>query len=224
MHALKTKFALLLIACSAVLIFSCSRNRDEAPPAPLNPTSDFSLRDTLKVSSWYQIQDPQLFNQYNGKVYSVNSTNRTHLHIFESSTNPAMPLNETDLNILFIDSSVANLYPSFYILLPKTTFNNLQPEYNLADAARVKMETGQRFADGSFARNLAQPVLSGTLRLRYDATRKAVSGEVFNLRMPIEYYTPETISFVNRSTNGGAISSGGSTRTVQLRFSEIKVN
>ena len=224
MHSSKNIVAAVLLVVGALTIFSCRRDRDDYTPAPLNPSVEFSLRDTLKMDPRYQSLDPELFARYNGKLYSVNSANKTSIRTFISSPNANIPSNESDLSIVFTDSSVAKLYPSIHIMLLKTRLDNLQAEYDLTDKMKVKIETTQRFTDGSVALDFAETALAGTLRVQYDAARKAISGQVINLRMPLEFYTPEDISMISRSANGLAIRAGGSTRTVQLRFNEIKVD
>jgi hypothetical protein len=66
-------------------------------------------------------------------------------------------------------------------------------------------------------------VISGTLRIIYDKQYNTLSGEITNLKLPIDFYTPEDIELDLPTRNNILILEGGSYRAVSLAFTYAKV-
>lgn len=130
---------------------------------------------------------------------------------------------ETDLAIIFADSSVANVYSTFEIALAKTKHTTLKNNYDLTDLSQARIRSIQTFSDGYSVQMDNFSVLSGSLRMTYDPGSKTVSGEISNLRLPLWFYVNENVTEQTRVANAARIQAGGSTRTIQLKFDNIKL-
>lgn len=202
---------------------SCEKEADQPLPVPKNPSSSFSLRDSIKIESRYQTQDPAFFQRYNGQTYVVISTNKLSLQTMEMNYSSGAGTVETDLAIIFADSSVANVYSTFEIALAKTKHTTLKNNYDLTDLSQARIRSIQTFSDGYSVQMDNFSVLSGSLRMTYDPGSKTVSGEISNLRLPLWFYVNENVTEQTRVANAARIQAGGSTRTIQLKFDNIKL-
>ena len=98
----------------------------------------------------------------------------------------------------------------------------LAAEYNLTDSTKATVRDFQTFIDGSSSISIQTNVMSGILKIKYNNRLETVTGEISNLKIPLSYFTPEDISPFSRSKNGILIEHGGSTRTVSLKFTDVK--
>ena len=130
----------LILVASISLLFSCKKDQLVILP----PTSSaFTLRDTLTINPQYQTGPfSNEYNRYNGKSYNVNSNNKVKFSVQKA---------ENDIQFYFVDSSVANLYPSFSITIKNTQFDNIAAQYSLTNDLAVAVTTTQTFTDGSTA-------------------------------------------------------------------------
>lgn len=196
-------------ACFLMLSVSCKKDQKvEAPPAGVS----FFMKDSLAIEPQYATLEPHTYNKYNGKTYVVNS---------EDQTKFVIQTMDDDVMFQFWDHSAGVLVPYFTITIKNTDFNSLAPEYDLADAAHVRMECAQRFIDASLSLHLPETVKSGVLKISYDRQFKTVSGEITNLRTPIDFYVPDDPP--TDSQKRILIQNGGSTRTVSLKYKYVKI-
>lgn len=204
----------VLVACM-ILLFSCEKDKNIIPLIVPPTISEFTLRDTLKIEPEYQVGPfADLFNRYNDKFYGVNSSNRVGFSVQKMGSNSEFS---------FVDSSAANLFPSILITLKNTEFESLAAEYNLANTSIVTVKNSQTFIDGSSSISNQTNVINGILKIKYNNSLKTVNGEISSLKIPLGYFTPEDISPLTRSSNGILIEHGGSTRTVSLKFTDVKI-
>ncbi|MEO6915476.1 MAG: hypothetical protein ABI151_07280 [Chitinophagaceae bacterium] len=210
-----TSIIYLVVVTSTILLFSCNKGSNSAPAVISPATSEFTLRDTLKIESQYQ-NGPfsDLYKRYNGKLYSVNSSNKVGFSVQRSGINSVFS---------FYDSSITNLRPSISIILNNTTFETLAAQYALTNSTILNIRDGQTFIDGSSAISTQTNVVSGILKIRYNNILKTVTGEINQLKFTLGYFTPEDIPPLSRSSNGILIEHGGSTRTVSLKFADVKL-
>ena len=145
MRKIKLHFSCItyhLLVASMILLFSCKKDKNIVPIVIPPTTSEFTLRDTLKIEPQYQIGPfADVYNRYNGKLYSVNSSNKVGFYVQKTGSNS---------EFLFIDSSVANLYPSILITLKNTEFKTLAAEYNLTNSTIATVRDFQTFIDVDF--------------------------------------------------------------------------
>jgi hypothetical protein len=188
-----------------MLIISCKKDHHTEPPPPVNAT--FSLKDSLIIESQYATVVPEIYNRYNGKTYMVNSENlKLYCH---------QKIND-DVVFYCEDLSSGILTPSFMIIIKNTDFSSLLPEYNLTDTAHIEVSWRQQFANNT-AYHRSEKVKSGLLKISYNDKYKTVSGEITNLKTPIDFYVPDDPR-PDRIAPSVLIRQGGSTRTVSLKF------
>lgn len=221
----RTKYLTFLASALTLLLTTtaCEKETNQTPPAPKNPSSSFSLRDSIKIESKFQTQDPAFFQRYNGQTHVVTSTNKLSLQTMEMNYSTGTGTMETDLAIIFIDSSVLKPHCIFEVALAKTKHTTLKANYDLTDLSQARIRSVQTFSDGSIVQMDNFSVLSGSLRMIYDPAGKSVSGEIINLKLPLWFYVGENVTDQIRTQNAARIQAGGSTRTIQLKFDNIKV-
>jgi hypothetical protein len=206
-----------LIAYAAALVFAVSACKKSSSPTAPPATVSFSMKDTLIVPSAYASTDPAIYNKYNGNTYSVNSKNQTMIIARKKSGT------DHDFMLFFQDTSVYALPPYFEVIIKNADVHSFLPEYDLTDASRIQLNYHQRFKDLSTAINMNGKVISGTLKITYDKPYNTISGEITNLRVPIDFYTPMDVREASPTRSNMLLLEGGSYRTVSLTFTYAEI-
>ena len=209
-----TQFVFLLSALG-ILFAGSSCKKSESTPAP-SATVSFTMKDTLMILSQYASTDPAIFTKYNGKTYSINSKEKTDIITRKKS-------GTSHFMFYFQDASVYELPPSFEVIIKNTDVNSFETEYDLTNANMIQLNYHQRLKDGSAAINMNGKVLSGTLKIKYDKQFNTVSGEISNLIVPIDFYTPEDVELDLPTRTNILLLEGGSYRTISMVFTYAKV-
>lgn len=202
------KLQFLLTVPLLLYIFTACKKGNDGPPSP---ATTFAMKDSLKIDAFFAINFPDIIARYNNHQYTVNSTNKTLVDVEKTGT---------DITIYIVDTSEKNLNPALKIVLSNTLYEILHPSYDLT---QVYVENQQDFIDGTRNINTLTVVQKGLLKIIYDSKFNTISGEIVNLRMPISYYVPEDISVSTRNFNATFLSEGGSSRTINMTFANIKV-
>jgi hypothetical protein len=201
-----------LIGYAFTLLFAASSCRKSATKQVPPATVSFSMKDTLMIASQYASTDPDIFTKYNGKTYSLSSKDKTII-IARQKSGPA-----EGFMLFFQDTSVYMMQPYFEVIVKGADVHSLQTEYDLTNANQIKVHYHQRLKDGSVAINMNGKVISGTLKINYDKSYNTVSGEITNMRLPIDFYTPEDVVQQLPTRSNTLILAGGSYRMVSLKF------
>ena len=210
---MKINLYIFFPASCFLLLLTTSCKKDHVEPAPpVNAT--FSMKDTLIIESQYATLVPDIYNKYNGKTYMVNSE-KLKFTVQQNINN--------DVVFYFEDLSSGILMPSFRITIKNTGFSSLLSEYNLADTAHIQVDCYQQFTNTTEAYRTNEKVKSGVLKISYNKKYNTVSGEITNLRTPIDFYVPDDPQ-PNRVLPGILILQGGSTRTVSLKYDFVRTN
>jgi flagellar basal body rod protein FlgB len=203
------------ISIAGVLFAGSSCKKTASTPAPPSTVS-FTMKDTLIISSQNASTDPSIFTQYNGKTYSIDSKEKTDIITRKKSG--------TDhFMFYFQDASVYDLQPSFEVIIKNTDVNSFEKEYDLTDASKIQLNYHQRLKDFSVAINMNGKVISGTLKIEYNKQYNTISGEITNLKVPIDFYTPEDVELDLPTRSNILLSEGGSYRAVSTVFTYVEV-
>jgi hypothetical protein len=206
-----------LIGCAIAVLFAVSSCKKSATtPAP-PATVSFTMKDTLIIASAYASTDPAIYNKYNRNIYAVNSKNKTMIIARKKSGT------DHDFMLFFQDTSVYALPPYFEVIIKDADVNSFQTEYDLTDASKIQLHYHQRLKDGSVAINMNGKAISGTLKINYDKPYNTISGEITNLQVPIDFYTPMDIEENLPTRSNMLLLEGGSFRTVSLKFTYAEV-
>ena len=195
----------------AVLFAGSSCKKSATTPVP-PATVSFTMKDTLIISSAYASTDPAIYNKYNGNTYAVNSKNKTMIIARKKSGT------DHDFMLFFQDTSVYTLPPYFEVIIKEADVNSFQAEYDLTDASKIQLHYHQRLKDGSVAINMNGKAISGTLQINYDKPYNTISGEIINLQVPIDFYTPMDVEEDLPTRSNMLLLESGSYRTVSLKF------
>jgi hypothetical protein len=206
----------ILIGYAFTLLFAASSCKKSVTTSAPPTTVSFSMKDTLMISSQYASTDPDIFTKYNGKSYSLSSKDKTII-IARQKSGPG-----EGFMLFFQDTSVYIMQPYFEVIVKGADVHSLQAEYDLTDANQIKVHYHQRLKDGSVAINMNGKVISGTLKINYDKSYNTVSGEITNMRLPIDFYTPEDVAQQLPTRSNTLILAGGSYRMVSLKFDYAK--
>jgi hypothetical protein len=201
----------------AVLFAASSCKKSASTPAPPPATVSFTMKDTLIIASGYASTDPAIYNKYNGNTYAVNSKNKTMIIARKKSGT------DHDFMLFFQDTSVYTLPPYFEVIIKDADVNSFQAEYDLTDASKIQLHYHQRLKDGSAAINMNGKVISGTLKITYDKPYHTISGEITNLQVPIDFYTPMDVEEDLPTRSNMLLLEGGSYRTVSLQFTYAEI-
>jgi hypothetical protein len=175
------------------------------------------MKETLMIPSQYASTDPAIFTSYNGKTYSINTKEKTVIIARKKSST-------SHNSMLYLqDSLVYDFQPSFEVIIKNTDVNTFETEYDLTDASKIHLNYHQRLKDYSVAINMNGKVLSGTLKINYDKHFNTVSGEITNLKVPIDFYTPEDVELDLPTRSNLLLLEGGSYRTVSMKFTYAEV-
>jgi hypothetical protein len=205
----KHLYLFLPATCFLLILSSCKKGYRPEQPPPVDAT--FSLRDSLIIESQYVTAVPEIYNRYNGKTYMVNSEN-LELTCHEKVND--------DVVFYCKDLSSGILTSSFSITIKDTDFTSLLPEYNLADSAHIEVYCTQMF-DNNTEYRMIEKAKSGVLKISYNEKYRTVSGEITNLKTPIDFYVPDDPQ-PNRIAPSILIRQGGSTRSVSLKFDFVR--
>jgi hypothetical protein len=195
--------------CFLLILSSCKKDNHPEQAPPVNAT--FSLKDSLIIESQYVTAAPEIYNRYNGKTYMVNSEN------LELTCHQKI---NDDVVFYCKDLSSGILTSSFSITIKDTDFSSLLPEYNLTDSAHIEVYCTQMFDNNTEYRNI-EKAKNGILKISYNDKYKTVSGEITNLKTPIDFYVPDDPR-PNRIAPLILIRQGGSTRTVNVKFNFVR--
>jgi hypothetical protein len=215
MRNIYTHFAFFLIVSGVLFVGISCKKPASTPPPP--STVSFTMKDTLIISPQYASTDPAIFTKYNGKTYSINSKEKTDIITRKKSGTVQ------DFMFYFQDASVYDLRPSFEVIIKKTDVNSFEKEYDLTDASKIQLNYHQRLKDGSVAINMNGKALSGTLKIKYDKQYNTISGEITNLKVPIDFYTPEDVELDLPTRSNNLLLEGGSNRLVSMAFTYVEV-
>lgn len=210
-----TQFVFFL-STLGILFAGSSCRKSETTPAP-PATVSFTMKDTLIISSQYASTDPDIFNKYNGKTYSIDSKEKTDIIPRKK------PGASQHFMFYFQDASVYELQPSFEVIIKNADVNTFETAYDLTDANKIQLNYHQRLKDYSVAINMNGKVLDGTLKIEYDKQYNTLSGEITNLKVPIDFYTPEDVELDLPTRSNILLLEGGSYRTVSMKFTYAKV-
>src|SRR5882724_10066510 len=95
---------LYLFSLLVLTFCACKKSNlyEEIPTPP--ETSVFNLNDSLKINSQIASLEPDIYDRYNGKYYTVHSVNKVAFNVRKIGS---------DILFDFADSSVPKLKPSF---------------------------------------------------------------------------------------------------------------
>jgi hypothetical protein len=203
------------ISIASVLFAGISCKKPASTPAPPSTVS-FTMKDTLIIAPQHASTDPAIFTKYNGKTYSINTKQKTVIIARKKN-------NTNHFMLYFQDSSVYDLQPSFEVIIKNTDVNSFEKEYDLTDASKIQLNYHQRLKDMSVAINMNGSVLGGTLKIKYDKQYNTISGEIANLKVPIDFYTPEDVEPDLPTRSNILLLEGGSNRTVAMAFTYAEV-
>ena len=204
--------SLLIIYPLVFILSSCKKDNSitEIPHA----TITYNLLDSMKLLPSLNTSDPVLYNNYNDKVYKLNTTKARGSYKQDGN----------DIVLLFEDSVQVNMESAISITFKGKNPTTLSGTYTATDEVYYKSQ--QRLSPNSWIFDV-QPIhiQKGKIVLEYDAITKTISGSVEGLQYSFDVYVPYYFSgsiIVPSQSVRPFLLSSGSFRRHDITFSFIR--